>query len=179
MSHEGIPLAEFMKKEFNIPYLIINLVGKHGMEQTKIQLSKFFNFKVEKETCSEVLQEDQRKVLIISSPFMARNIAESLEKDFNIPNIKPVSFLRKNGKLRKIYKGLDKIELIDEEEKLLKLIEEYNPDILIGDLLYKEMIPKEKIFIPLTHSGYSTRLNMEQEYYYCGEEGYKYFKSFL
>lgn len=179
LSHEGIPLAEFMKKEFNIPYLIINLVGKHGMEQTKIQLSKFFNFKVEKETCSEVLQEDQRKVLIISSPFMARNIAESLEKDFNIPNIKPVSFLRKNGKLRKIYKGLDKIELIDEEEKLLKLIEEYNPDILIGDLLYKEMIPKEKIFIPLTHSGYSTRLNMEQEYYYCGEEGYKYFKSFL
>lgn len=180
LSHEGIPLAEFMKKEFNIPYLIINLVGKHGMEQSKIQLSEFFNFQVEKEMCFEILQEDQRKVLIISSPFMAKNLAESLEKDFNIPNIKPVSFLRKNGKLRKIYKDLDnKIELIDEEEKILKLIEEYNPDILIGDLVYKEMIPKEKVFIPLIHSGYSTRLNMEQEYYYCGEEGYKYFKSFL
>lgn len=180
MSHEGIPLAEFMKKEFDIPYLIINLVGKYGMEQTKIQLSEFFNLQVEKKIYFEVLQEDQRKVLIISSPFMAKNLAESLKKDFNIPNTKPVSFLRKNGKLRKIYKDLDnKIELIDEEEKLLKLIEEYNPDILIGDLLYKEMLQKEKVFIPLTHSGYSTRLNMKQEYYYCGEEGYKYFKSFL
>lgn len=179
LSHEGIPLAEFMKKEFDIPYLIINLVGKYGMEQTKIQLSEFLNLQVEKKIYFEVLQEDQRKVLIISSPFMAKNLAESLKKDFNIPNTKPVSFLRKNGKLKKIYKGLEKIELIDEEEKLLKLIEEYNPDILIGDLVYKEMIPKEKVFIPLTHSGYSTRLNMKQEYYYCGEEGYKYFKSFL
>ena len=179
LSHEGIELAEFMKKEYDIPYIIVNVVGRYGMEKMKEELGKYFNLEYKQDI--KYKEIDERKVLIISSPVMAENIRQTLKSDFGLTKIKAVSFIRKSGKMKKVYqnKYIEEIELIEDEEKLKLLEEKYNLDIIIGDLVYKRLFERDKIFIPMIHHGYSTKLYMDFEYEYCGENGYNYLKKFL
>ena len=69
--------------------------------------------------------------------------------------------------------------MIEDEGKLKLLEEKYNPDIIVGDLVYQRIFEGNKIFIPIIHHGYSTKLYMDFEYEYCGEKGYNYLKKFL
>lgn len=179
LSHEGIELAEFMKREYYIPYIIVNVIGIYGMKKTKEELEKYFNLEYNQN--KNYKEIDKRKVLVISSPVMAENIKQSLKEDFGITEVKIVSFMKKSGKMKKIYqhKYIEEIELIENEEKLKLLEEDYNPDIVVGDLVYKRLFERAKIFIPIIHHGYSTKLYMDFEYEYCGENGYNYLKKFL
>ena len=179
LSHEGIELAEFMKKEYDIPYIIVNVVGRYSMEKMKEELGKYFNLEYKQDI--KYKEIDERKVLIISSPVMAENIRQILKLDFGLTEIKAVSFIRKSGKMKKAYqhKYIKEIEMIEEEGKLKLLEEKYNPDIIVGDLIYQRIFEGNKIFIPMIHPGYSTKLYMDYEYEYCGENGYNYLKKFL
>ena len=179
LSHEGIELAEFMKKEYEIPYIIVNPVGRYGIEKIKEELGKYFNLEYKQN--KQYKEIDERKVLIVSSPMMAENIRQTLKSDFGLTEIKAISFIRKSGKMKKAYqhKYIKEIEMIEEEEKLKLLEEKYNPDIIVGDLVYQRIFEGNKIFIPIIHHGYSTKLYMDFEYEYCGEKGYNYLKKFL
>lgn len=179
LSYEGLALAKYMEKEFSIPYVIINVVSKYGIENTENILKRFF-YKIDNsfEKLEKRDKLDDRKVMIIASPFMAINIAASLRKDFSLTNILALSLIKESRKFKKI-EYLKFLNIVNTEEDLKEKIKEYKPDILISDPVYKNLINDGVTFIPLLHYGYSTRLYLELEYEYCGKKAYEYFKKFI
>ena len=179
LSYEGLALAKYMEKEFSIPYVIINVVSKYGIENTENILKRFF-YKIDNsfEKLEKKDKLDDRKVMIIASPFMAINIAESLRKDFTFDNILALSFIKESRKFKKV-EYLEFLNIVNTEEDLKEKIKEYKPDILISDPVYKNLVNEEITFIPLLHYGYSTRLYLELDYEYCGKKAYEYFKKFI
>ena len=179
LSYEGLALAKYMEKEFSIPYIIVNVISKYGIENTENILKNYFyktNNSFEKLEKRDKL--DDRKVMIISSPFMAINIAESLRKDFLLANILALSLIKESRKFKKV-EYLEFLNIVNTEEDLKEKIKEYKPDILISDPVYKNLVNEEITFIPLLHYGYSTRLYLELDYEYCGKKAYEYFKKFI
>lgn len=179
LSYEGLALAKYMEKEFSIPYVIINVVSKYGIENTENILKRFF-YKIDNsfEKLEKRDKLDDRKVMIIASPFMAINIAASLRKDFSLANILALSLIKESRKFKKI-EYLKFLNIVNTEEDLKEKIKEYKPDILISDPVYKNLINDGITFIPLLHYGYSTRLYLELDYEYCGKKAYDYFKQFI
>ena len=179
LSYEGLALAKYMEKEFSIPYVIINVVSKYGIENTENILKRFF-YKIDNsfEKLEKRDKLDDRKVMIIASPFMAINIAASLRKDFSLTNILALSLIKESRKFKKI-EYLKFLNIVNTEEDLKEKIKEYKPDILISDPVYKNLVNEKVTFIPLLHYGYSTRLYLELEYEYCGKKAYEYFKKFI
>ena len=57
LSHEGIELAEFMKKEYDIPYIIVNVVGRYSMEKMKEELGKYFNLEYKQDIKYKEMKE--------------------------------------------------------------------------------------------------------------------------
>ena len=179
LSYEGLALAKYMEKEFSIPYVIINVVSKYGIENTENILKRFF-YKIDNsfEKLEKRDKLDDRKVMIIASPFMAINIAASLRKDFSLTNILALSFIKESRKFKKI-EYLEFLNIVNTEDNLKEKIKEYKPDILISDPVYKNLVNEKVTFIPLLHYGYSTRLYLELDYEYCGKKAYEYFKKFI
>ena len=179
LSYEGLALAKYMEKEFSIPYVIINVVSKYGIENTENILKRFF-YKIDNsfEKLEKRDKLDDRKVMIIASPFMAINIAASLRKDFSLTNILALSLIKESRKFKKI-EYLKFLNIVNTEEDLKEKIKEYKPDILISDPVYKNLVNEKVTFIPLLHYGYSTRLYLELDYEYCGKKAYDYFKQFI
>ena len=179
LSYEGLALAKYMEKEFSIPYIIINVVSKYGIENTENILKKYF-YKIDNsfEKLEKSGKLDDRKVMIIASPFMAINIADSLRKDFSFDNILALSLIKESRKFKKI-EYLEFLNIVNIEDDLKEKIKEYKPDILISDPVYKNLINDGLTFIPLLHYGYSTRLYLELDYEYCGKKAYEYFKKFI
>ena len=179
LSYEGLALAKYMEKEFSIPYVIINVVSKYGIENTENILKRFF-YKIDNsfEKLEKSGKLDDRKVMIIASPFMAINIADSLRKDFSFDNILALSLIKESRKFKKI-EYLEFLNIVNTEDNLKEKIKEYKPDILISDPVYKNLINDGVTFIPLLHYGYSTRLYLELDYEYCGKKAYEYFKKFI
>lgn len=179
LSYEGLALAKYMEKEFSIPYVIINVVSKYGIENTENILKRFF-YKIDNsfENLEKRDKLDDRKVMIIASPFMAINIADSLRKDFSFDNILALSLIKESRKFKKI-EYLEFLNIVNTEDDLKEKIKEYKPDILISDPVYKNLINDGLTFIPLLHYGYSTRLYLELDYEYCGKKAYEYFKKFI
>ena len=179
LSYEGLALAKYMEKKFSIPYIIINVVSKYGIENTENILKKYF-YKID-DSFEKLEKKDKlndRKVMIIASPFMAINIADSLRKDFSFANILALSFIKESRKFKKI-EYLEFLNVVNTEEDLKEKIKEYKSHILISDPVYKNLINEEVTFIPLLHYGYSTRLYLELDYEYCGKKAYEYFKKFI
>ena len=179
LSYEGLALAKYMEKEFSIPYVIINVVSKYGIENTENILKNYF-YKIDNsfEKLEKKDKLDDRKVMIIASPFMAINIAASLRKDFSLANILALSLIKESRKFKKI-EYLEFLNIVNTEDDLKEKIKEYKPDILISDPVYKNLINDGVTFIPLLHYGYSTRLYLELDYEYCGKKAYEYFKKFI
>ena len=179
LSYEGLALAKYMEKESSIPYVIINVVSKYGIENTENILKRFF-YKIDNsfEKLEKRDKLDDRKVMIIASPFMAINIADSLRKDFSFDNILALSLIKESRKFKKI-EYLEFLNIVNTEDDLKEKIKEYKPDILISDPVYKNLINDGLTFIPLLHYGYSTRLYLELDYEYCGKKAYEYFKKFI
>lgn len=179
LSYEGLALAKYMEKEFSIPYVIINVVSKYGIENTENILKKYF-YKIDNsfEKLEKRDKLDDRKVMIIASPFMAINIADSLRKDFSFDNILALSLIKESRKFKKI-EYLEFLNIVNTEDDLKEKIKEYKPDILISDPVYKNLVNEEITFIPLLHYGYSTRLYLELDYEYCGKKAYEYLKKFI
>ena len=179
LSYEGLALAKYMEKEFSIPYVIINVVSKYGIENTENILKNYF-YKIDNsfEKLEKKDKLDDRKVMIIASPFMAINIAASLRKDFSLTNILALSLIKESRKFKKI-EYLKFLNIVNTEEDLKEKIKEYKPDILISDPVYKNLVNEKVTFIPLLHYGYSTRLYLELDYEYCGKKAYEYFKKFI
>ena len=179
LSYEGLALAKYMEKEFSIPYVIINVVSKYGIENTENILKRFF-YKIDNsfEKLEKRDKLDDRKVMIIASPFMAINIAASLRKDFSLTNILALSLIKESRKFKKI-EYLKFLNIVNTEDNLKEKIKEYKPDILISDPVYKNLVNEKVTFIPLLHYGYSTRLYLELDYEYCGKKAYEYFKKFI
>ena len=179
LSYEGLALAKYMEKKFSIPYIIINVVSKYGIENTENILKKYF-YKID-DSFEKLEKKDKlndRKVMIIASPFMAINIADSLRKDFSFANILALSFIKESRKFKKI-EYLEFLNIVNTEDNLKEKIKEHKPHILISDPVYKNLINEEVTFIPLLHYGYSTRLYLELDYEYCGKKAYEYFKKFI
>ena len=168
-----------MEKNFSIPYVIINVVSKYGIENTENILKKFFyNIDNSFENLEKNNKFDDRKVMIIASPFMAVNMAESLRKDFSFANILAFSFIKESRKFKKV-EYLEFLNIVNTEDDLKEKIKEYKPDILISDPVYKDLVSENITFIPLLHYGYSTRLYLNLNYEYCGKKAYEYFKKFI
>ena len=94
----------------------------------------------------------------------------------------PISAQEQERKLKKSYNdsSLDEVQYISEEIKLKEFVENFRPDAIFGDPMYKKFLPmKESQYIEIPHVGLSGRLYKDMPVAFVGEHGYNWIKEQL
>lgn len=189
ISEEGVKLAEFLKKEYSIPYIVKLPVGITEMKNFFLILEKeldiCFNIKDQTEyrQANPGLRGNaaNRTVLIIGEPFVSIAIKDCLEKDFGMKKISIISNIKRGTKSEALFSGARyaKVNFEKSESKIMDSID--CAEILIADPIFLNLVPEnQKIkFISLPHFGLSGREFAQIEYEYIGINGFNYLKNFL
>lgn len=190
ISPEGIGVAEYLKEEFEIPYIMDIPIGLHGMGRVLNSLGRHleidFNEIVKEKymlSNTDTLNADtDKKVLIIGEPLLSVAVDECLKQDFGISQVTVVSNISDKGKASRIYQWstFSQVVFLEDEEDVLRYIRE--TDIVIADPLYENFFGEEGrkiIFIPLPHVGLSGREFAGLNYEYIGRSGFEYFKKYV
>ncbi|WP_024786729.1 MULTISPECIES: nitrogenase component 1 [unclassified Lebetimonas] len=158
ITSSGLKLAEYMHKNFDIPYIVGFPVGE--------TIKNLINKK----------SVNNKKVLIIHEPIIALSIKEYFEKNLGIEAFAASPI--KNDLLNNncCFFENKNFSFTETEEGFKKFNDEFY--YIIADPIYQKFI-KSKKFIPLPHLALSGRLYMNLNYDFIGKEGEIYFKKFL
>ncbi|WP_027625957.1 nitrogenase component 1 [Clostridium lundense] len=181
ISAEGIPLAEYMKDKFNIPYIIDIPIGVAGTIKFLNSIENMLNIKVKFPICKINRISSDKKVLIIGNPVENLAIRYCLNKDFALKEIKTISLISSSRKEKRLYKYsiFSDINFVYSEYELAKIMKKFDFDILISDPLYYDLINKQATIIPIPHIGLSGGEFIKDSTNYIFKNGFKYFYKYL
>lgn len=186
VSHEGVGLAQYMQKEYSIPYVMNVPVGLWGMQRLFgvlaeiVDISPRYASKQRYVPTSRV-QLGQRAV-VIGEPLFASCLASCLRNDFGFDYVEPTSLMKMDRRMEKVYleKALSDVHLFEGEEALVQWMDRIQPDIIIGDPLYQRLLGKGCTqYVPMPHVGLSGPMYADAPYEFIGKRGYDYLTSFI
>ena len=156
VTSSGLPLANYMRDTFGIPYVVGFPIGK--------EVEKW----PEKFDYSRKKKTGKQKALIIHEPIIGLSIGRFMEHELGMNTLilSPTEF---NG----LGKNQNVIKAIYSERELLSITETF--DYVIADPCYQPLLRYKK-FIPMPHPAMSGRLYMDFDYDYIGMEGAEYIK---
>lgn len=164
VSSAGIKAAEFLEKQYNMPYVVGVPVGK--IYGDKIARNLHGNIKNEEKQVRRTSLKDNN--LIVGEQVWANSFREYLREEHNYSNVKVASFFEMN----KEHKEEEDV-FLESERDLSQIIEEYHPDRLIGDPFFESFLAKktrEIDFIAVPHLAVSSRLHWNHKLLYVGDE---------
>lgn len=190
LSPEGLGLAEYLEKEFEIPFILQIPIGLSEMQNLIHLLEKKLGIAIE-DSIKEKYKLDEsvthfigsnNKVLVIGEPLFSIAISKCLEKDFGVKQITLVSQINNQGKERQVYGSniFSQINFLADEEDVRKCLIE--ADIVIADPLYENLLMKEgrsQSFIPFPYVALSGREFANMNYEYIGRGGFDYIKRMI
>ena len=184
LTHESIGLAQYMEKNFDIPYIAGLPIGRSGLMNLLEKIGNEFGrtFRIPAKSSSEEKYQNIKKALVIGEPLFASSLAQCLKEDFGLERVIPISAQEQERKLKKSYNdsSLDEVQYISEEIKLKEFVENFRPDAIFGDPMYKKFLPmKESQYIEIPHVGLSGRLYKDMPVAFVGEHGYNWIKEQL
>lgn len=147
VSYSGIAAAEFMLREYNIPYVCGVPVGG---EFSKILADSLKNVKEKAYPCSE-RQTAENGIYIIGEGISAGSLASAITLETG-EKTRVVCPLDHNKDM--LAQGDSDIYA---EEDIEKLLVQNKPKAVIADPLYKFIVPKDIKFIDLPHFAFSGR----------------------
>lgn len=184
LSHEGVGLAQYMEKHFNIPYLLGLPIGESGMRELGKEIGLHMGKDSEDgdgESRDEIKASSFSRALVIGEPLFAASFAQTLQKYYGFKEVIPVSAYEQERKLKKAYKEeiLADVRYLPTEEDLLDFIRENEPEIIFGDPMYQKFVKEDIRYISLPHVGLSGRLHQDQIVSVMGEAGDKWIRNKL
>lgn len=166
LSHEGVGLAQYMEKNFQIPYILGLPIGEGGMNKLCKEIGRFIG-----KNCGEDREEKNKMVMssfprgiVIGEPLFAAEFAQYLKDFYQFKEVIPVSAYEQERKLKKAYKeeSLKNVRYLSTEEDLLGFIREYKPEVIFGDPMYQQFIEEKSSYVYLPHVGLSGRLHPDK-----------------
>lgn len=145
LSHEGLGLAQYMEREYAIPFLMHVPVGLWGMRRLIKVLAEITNDPLiwarQKLYNLNGRSQSEQKAVVLGEPLLASCIAACLRHDFGIKLVKTASLL-KNVRKSSIYqeKTFSNVILLENENALGQWIDRVQPDIMIGDPTYQRLL---------------------------------------
>lgn len=145
ISHEGLGLAQYMKKNYAIPFMMHVPVGLWGMRQLIKVLAEIAGDPLilvsQRKYLPNSIPQSEQKAVVIGEPLLASCIGACLSHDFGIKKVKTASLLG-NIKGNKVYqeKAFSNILFLDNESVLAQWIDRVQPDIMIGDPSYQRLL---------------------------------------
>lgn len=187
VSHEGVGFAQYMEKEYSIPYVMHVPVGLWGMQRLFQVLAEIINIPLSyasQQCCvpsSKTAQSSQR-VVVIGEPLFASCMASCLHNDFGLDYVEPTSLMKMDRRMKNVYqeKALSDVHLFDDEEALAQWIDRIQPNIIVGDPLYQRLLGEGSTqYVPIPHVGLSGPMYAGAQYAFIGRRGYDYLASFI
>lgn len=168
VSVSGIGCAQYMKRRYNIPYYTGLPIGDKAVNCLINKLKGLPKKRIQQK------MGDERKVLIIGEQIKSNSIRNALryDKGFNYVTVASFlmmkDFLMEEGDIR-----------LKSEDDLIKLSQDKEYKIVIGDPLYKNLIKGTErcIFVELPHIALSSRLYWDENIDYLSIEGLRYIES--
>ena len=186
ISEAGINSALYMKEYLHISYIIINPIGCNGMQKLFKYTQSIFEFSIDENikdryTKESPIREASGEAVVIGESVFASAMAECLANDYGIKNVRVICNLPKENRLKDIYNcaELKNIEFIDDENKIEKILNSDEVEIIVGDPLFKRLLNKNKVFIDIPHIGLSGCIYKNINYEYIGKGGDDYIKQYI
>ena len=155
VSVAGLELARYLEKHYQMPYIVGVPVGESGERRLveALKLGQTNDAEVTGETVSN--REGQKRVLIVGEQILSNSIRAYLNDEYQMDHVDVATFFKLDKKLAQ--KGDIALESELQFIKLLKL-DEY--DIIIGDPLFKQLLPSysKAEFIELPHVAVSSKI---------------------
>ncbi|MBE6024416.1 MAG: oxidoreductase [Cellulosilyticum sp.] len=158
ISVAGLELARYLEKHHQMPYVVGVPVGKSG--ETRLIEALKAGQRAANEVTNQVEVEEetsdtQKRVLIIGEQVLSNSLRAYLKDEHHMENVDVATFF----KLDKEIAGQEDIDL-NSELQLIKLLKLDTYDVIIGDPLFKQLIPSysKAEFIGLPHVAVSSRL---------------------
>lgn len=153
ISVAGLELARYLEKHYQMPYIVGVPVGESG-ERRLIEALKVGQKDVA-EVTDEATSETQKRVLITGEQILSNSIRDYLKDEYQIENVEVATFFKLDKQL-----ACQGDIHIESELQLIKLLKADTYDVIIGDPLFKQLIPSysKAEFIELPHVAVSSRL---------------------
>lgn len=138
MSYEGLGLAQYMKRDYAIPFVMHVPVGLWGMRQLIKVLAEIAGdpqiLTLQRQYVPNRIPQSEQKVVVIGEPLLVSSIGYCLRHDFGMSEVKSGSLI-KNLRGNKLYKEkvFSNILLFDNENVMAQWIDRVQPDIIVGD----------------------------------------------
>lgn len=186
VSHEGVGLAQYMQKEYSIPYVMNVPVGLWGMQRLFQVLAEIVDisrsYASKQRYASTSSAKPGQRAVVIGEPLFASCLASCLRNDFGIDYVESISMMKMDRRMKQVYleKALADVHLFEGEEGLAKWMDEVQPDIIVGDPLYQRLLGKGSTqYVSMPHVGLSGSLYADAQYAFIGRRGYDYLAGYI
>lgn len=163
ISVAGLALAKYLEKHYQMPYITAVPVGKSG-EARLVTALKEGQVKVEEVT--ETTTENQKRVLIIGEQILSNSIRAYLKDEYQVGQVDVATLFELDKHL-----ASQEDMAIESELHLIKVLKEDRYDMVIGDPLFKQLLPStsKAEFVELPHVAVSSRLYWDNSPRIMGE----------
>ena len=163
ISVAGLALARYLEKHYQMPYITAVPVGKSG-EARLVTALKEGQVKVEEVT--ETTTENQKRVLIIGEQILSNSIRAYLKDEYQVGQVDVATLFELDKHL-----ASQEDMAIESELHLIKVLKEDYYDMVIGDPLFKQLLPSysKAEFVELPHVAVSSRLYWDNSPRIMGE----------
>lgn len=186
LSHEGVGLAQYMQKEYSIPYVMNVPVGLWGMQRLFQVLAEIVDIPLSYASKNRYAPtgraKPRQRAVVIGEPLFASCMASCLHNDFGLDYVETTSLMKMDRRMKKVYQeeALAGVHLFECEEAIAQWIDRIQPDIVVGDPLYQRLLGEGSTqYVPIPHVGLSGPMYAGAEYSYIGRGGYDYLASFI
>lgn len=160
----GLELARYLKKEFDIPYIVGLPIGQSG-ETRVLNLLRGLNDneKIQRKTGNE-------KILIIGEQVFSNSLRYMLNEEYDKNDIDVATFFIMDQELSQ---GED--FRIDSEFHLTKLLKDEKYNTIIGDPLIKALLPQSNSinYISIPHVAVSSKIHWNESIEFIGKKVYQ------
>ena len=162
ISVSGLELARYLEKKYQMPYITAVPVGVSGERR----LLEALEAGTVKETEAKANVEGQKRILVVGEQILSNSIRDYLSDEYQMDNVDVATFFMLDKKLMR-QGDID----IDSELQFIKLLKLDEYDIIIGDPLFKQLVPSYSNveFIELPHVAVSSKIHWNESPRLMGE----------
>lgn len=163
ISVAGLALARYLEKHYQMPYITAVPVGKSGEARLVTALKEG---QVKAEEVTETTTENQKRVLIIGEQILSNSIRAYLKDEYQVGQVDVATLFELDKHL-----ASQEDMAIESELHLIKVLKEDYYDMVIGDPLFKQLLPSysKAEFVELPHVAVSSRLYWDNSPRIMGE----------
>ncbi len=173
VSRSGLEAARYMQREYEMPYLVGIPVGQVPTHRfsNNVRLLLDSVCDLNRTPNAAYPETNGLKALVIGEQVMGNSIRDCLRMELGVSRVTAATFFGQDDSLTE--KG---DIFLEHEDDLTLLVKKHHYDFIVGDPLYKELLPASRSsFIKIPHAAVSSRLYWDNELDYIGYEGTEFF----